>query len=487
VPCLEADVLPRPQPRQQPRQPQQQRLHDESAEEKTRKSVQSSRAQQQPQPQQASLPTSREACDGKRRPYPYGADRWAERKIARKLPLSRFSPEGFPDRRGAPYDAAAEERKKRKRLERRQELAKTSRLVKDGVPMAAVRSTAAPRREAEADKFQCEHCGFRASTGSGLAGHMKFCFSIRAREAANKALAQGVAVEEVAGISGDTAVGAAAAAVREAAERALEQAKEEGLTLITAKNASGYRGVYQMNYNWFGCQVTRHGQFCFLGKASTAEEAALIYARTPEAKEYVALKEAEEEEDQSLPQTAEACWAQAETEGLTLMPAKNAAGFHGVVIAAACRGSPRAGVTPFYSTGVEGKEPSKRHQDKGKLVYQGKYRLPEQAALVYARTPAGKAEALLRMPAARAIATAKKEGLELIRSSKNATGYLYVTAHTETGRCQVTLPPALGEDRMQKNLGTFDTAEAGALCVARHFARHGGFTGRAANGKRIGI
>ena len=355
------------------------------------------------------------ACKGKHAPHTCSAEHRAERRA--ELKAQRYGP----------YDESAEERKKRNRLDRRAQ---------------AARMSPGPDPGTGDPKLRCPHCRFQANSGSGFAGHMKFCFSIRVREAANKATQQGAAIEDVAAVTEDAAVGAAAVALREAAERALQQAKDEGLTLMRAPNASGYRGVYDAGYGWFGCHVTRNGQFLFMGKTQTAEEAALIYARTPEAKEYAALKAAEEAEDRSLPQTAEDCWAQADAEGVTLMPAKNAAGFHGVVIAASCRGSPRANVTPYYSTGVPGKEAGKRNQDKGILIYVGKYRLPEQAALVYARTPAGRAEAELRMTAAKAIATAKQEGLELIPSSKNSTGYLYVTAHPGSGRYQVCSPPA---------------------------------------------
>ena len=230
---------------------------------------------------------------------------------------------------------------------------------------------------------------------------------------------------------------------------------------------------------WPQASVVRGGNFTHLGQFSTAEEAALVYARTPEARacvERLRLEAAEAMCDQ-LPSTAAACWEQAAAEGIELLPAHNAAGFHrvtnpnltlttttttilsttlstiltlttdpdpdpnpynaaaltlagfhGVVIHAACRGSHRAARPTQYSSG--------RDEGGGKLVYRGRYSLPEQAALLYARTPSGRAEAALRLTPAAALTLAEEEGLTLERSFKNLSGYLYVNKHP-TGRFQV--------------------------------------------------
>ena len=84
------------------------------------------------------------------------------------------------------------------------------------------------------------------------------------------------------------------------------------------------------------------------------------------------------------------------------------------------------------------------------------------AALVYARTPEGKADAELRQTPEAALALAAAEGLVLERSSKSLSGFRNVSRHP-LGKFQVVLK--------RTNLGSFDCAEAAALCLARHLAR----------------
>ena len=76
------------------------------------------------------------------------------------------------------------------------------------------------------------------------------------------------------------------------AEAVRRQAKAEGLTLQRSDNAAGYRGVYsvyrcRMKTSPFKARVRRGGKQVSLGYYDTAEEAALAYARTPEAQEEV--------------------------------------------------------------------------------------------------------------------------------------------------------------------------------------------------------
>ena len=75
------------------------------------------------------------------------------------------------------------------------------------------------------------------------------------------------------------------------AEAARRQAKAEGLTLQRSDNAAGYRGVYSVyrcrKTSPFKARVRRDGKQVSLGYHDTAEEAALAYARTPEAQEEV--------------------------------------------------------------------------------------------------------------------------------------------------------------------------------------------------------
>jgi len=70
------------------------------------------------------------------------------------------------------------------------------------------------------------------------------------------------------------------------AEEALRQAETEGLTLLRSDNNSGYKGVGLYSGRKrkpYKAEVHRGGKEVFLGYFTTAEEAALSYARTPEA------------------------------------------------------------------------------------------------------------------------------------------------------------------------------------------------------------
>ena len=110
-----------------------------------------------------------------------------------------------------------------------------------------------------------------------------------------------------------------------AAEAAVRQAEAEGLTLQPSDNATGYRGVHKLSVYGesrrgrakpFQARVQRAGKTVHLGNFATAEEAALAYARTPEAQAQVA-------NPKPVPLTAEEAVAQAAAEGLTLEPSSN--------------------------------------------------------------------------------------------------------------------------------------------------------------------
>jgi len=77
----------------------------------------------------------------------------------------------------------------------------------------------------------------------------------------------------------------AAAAAPLTSEEARQQAQAEKLTLVVAKNTTGYFGVY-LAYPGrpkpYQAQVRRGGKYVHLGMFATAEEAALCVARTPE-------------------------------------------------------------------------------------------------------------------------------------------------------------------------------------------------------------
>ena len=161
------------------------------------------------------------------------------------------------------------------------------------------------------------------------------------------------------------------------AEEALRQAEAEGLTLVRSQvNNTGYMGVHfksdrRMPYL---AQVQRGGKQVALGTFATAEEAALVVARTPEAQAAVAAAAAP---PAPPPLTAEEAVEQAEAEGLTLLKyASSSTGYKGVSSNSSKRGS-----KPYMTTVWRG----------GKNVTIGYFTTAEEAALCYARTPEAQA------------------------------------------------------------------------------------------------
>ena len=101
------------------------------------------------------------------------------------------------------------------------------------------------------------------------------------------------------------------------AEEALRQAEAEGLTLLKSEASStGYKGVRVNSSSKskpYQAKVYRGGKTVFLGYFTTPEEAALCYARTPEAQAAAAVPPA------PPLMTVEEVVRQAEVEGLTLL------------------------------------------------------------------------------------------------------------------------------------------------------------------------
>eukprot|EP00964_Phaeocystis_antarctica_P049778 scaffold28833_cov54-Phaeocystis_antarctica.AAC.2 len=98
---------------------------------------------------------------------------------------------------------------------------------------------------------------------------------------------------------GQAAAEKAAAAVPLTSEEARQQAQAEGLTLRVAGNKAGYFGVClnkSSKSKPFTAQVRRGGKQVHLGRFTTAEEAALCVARSPEGQ---AMAAAVSEEGQS--------------------------------------------------------------------------------------------------------------------------------------------------------------------------------------------
>jgi hypothetical protein len=111
---------------------------------------------------------------------------------------------------------------------------------------------------------------------------------------------------------------------------AAAQAQAEKLTLLVAENSSGYFGVY-LAYpgrpKSYKAQVRRGGNTVHLGMFTTAEEAALCVARSPEGQAAAAERAAA-----AAPVTSEQGRQQAQAEKLTLLVAENSTGYVGVYV-----------------------------------------------------------------------------------------------------------------------------------------------------------
>ena len=103
-------------------------------------------------------------------------------------------------------------------------------------------------------------------------------------------------------------------------------AAEEGLTLLVASNRSGYFGVCfdPRTSKPYEARVRRDGKELGLGRFSTAEEASLCVARTPEGQEAAKRPVA------AVPLTKEEALRQAEE--LTLRVAESKTGYFGVYL-----------------------------------------------------------------------------------------------------------------------------------------------------------
>jgi len=229
------------------------------------------------------------------------------------------------------------------------------------------------------------------------------------------------------------------------AEEALRQAEAEGLTLLKSESDStGFKGV-SFNSGRSQAKVWRGGKQVFLGCFATAEEAALCYARTPEAQAAAAAPPA------PPPMTVEEALRQAEAEGLTLLKSESSnTGYKGVSFKSNKR-------MPYQAQVRRG----------GKHATLGSFATAEEAALHVARSPEGRAVAAEPPPltAEEALRQAEAEGLTLLRSvSGGSTGYKGVSFDSS----RKTRPYRAEAQRGGKVfLGLFATAQEAALVVAR--------------------
>eukprot|EP00964_Phaeocystis_antarctica_P096603 scaffold62887_cov57-Phaeocystis_antarctica.AAC.1 len=176
--------------------------------------------------------------------------------------------------------------------------------------------------------------------------------------------------------------------------------------------------------------------------SATAEEAGLHAARTPGAQASAALPP---------PMTAGEALAQTEAEGLTLARSDNESGYRNVFT------RPHSKVRPYEA---------KVWRDS-KHVHIGCFDTAEEAALHVARTPEAQAAAALPPPmtAEEALAQAEAEGLTLVRSSANQSGFCNVGA--DSGHRTRPYKVCVLRDGKTVYVGHFATAEEAALHVAR--------------------
>ena len=196
-------------------------------------------------------------------------------------------------------------------------------------------------------------------------------------------------------------------------------AEQEGLTLVRAENATGFKGVSRggkcSESKPFKAQLWHSGRHNTLGYFATAEEAALAVARFlgPEGIAAALAPPAPE----PAPMTAAEVHAAAVEEGLTLLRAENTAGFMYV-------GRHDTKGKPFQA--------SLRHS--GQQHHLGYFATAEEAALAVARFlgPECVAAALAApMTAAEAHAAAAAEGLALLRA-ENPTGFKGVSRNSNS-------------------------------------------------------
>jgi predicted secreted protein len=245
----------------------------------------------------------------------------------------------------------------------------------------------------------------------------------------------------------------AAAAAPPTSEEARQQAQAEKVTLLVAKNRTGYFGVYLSKPGRskpYKAQVKRGGKTMYLDSFATAEEAALCVARSPEGQAAAAERAAA-----ATPLTSEEAWLQAQAERLTLLVAENKAGYFGVHLS-----KPGQPSKPYQAQVWRG----------GKKVSLGCFAAAEEAALHVARTPEGRAAAAERAAAAVPLTSeearqqAQADELTLL-VAKNKTGYFGV--RLDKPGLPKPYQARVTRSGKQVSLGSFATAEEAALCVAR--------------------
>ena len=224
----------------------------------------------------------------------------------------------------------------------------------------------------------------------------------------------------------------------------------EGLELVPSlNNETRFKGVY-VNHGGYLARICEDGKISNLGTFTTAKEAALCYARHVGA-ERAAAEAAEARIAAQRPLTADEARAAAAAKGLELVPSFiNETGFKGV----------------FLNHGGY----QARNYEDGKKRSLGTFATAEEAALCYAGAERAAAEATeARIAAQRPLtadearAAAAAEGLELMLSSNNKTGFVRVIQKGARYKVQRSV------NGKQIQQGNFATPWEAALWNARNF------------------
>ena len=204
----------------------------------------------------------------------------------------------------------------------------------------------------------------------------------------------------------------------------LQATEAKGLTLLVTENKTGYYGVYDnpSTCNPYLAQVKRGGERVYLGSFTTAEEAALCIARTPEGQAAAAAAAMAPAAAVAPSLKIEEARQQARAEGLTLLKAKNSMGYFGV-----CHRPDR--LKPYDA----------QVKRSGKSVHLGIFATAEEAALCIARSPEGQAAAAA---AAAALFVPPPLTIEEARQQARAEGLTLLKADNKTGpRAPLPRPP----------------------------------------------
>ncbi|KOO28151.1 hypothetical protein Ctob_009740, partial [Chrysochromulina tobinii] len=263
------------------------------------------------------------------------------------------------------------------------------------------------------------------------------------------------------------------------ADEARAAAAAEGLELVpSSSNETGFKGVHK---GWrslsYVAKIYEDGKMRHLGTFATPEEAALRYARHIGA-ERAAAEAAQARGEGPQPLTADEARAAAAAEGLELGKGPPQITTAEEILAATAAEGLELVPSSTNETGFknvwkndDGKYAS-HVRENGKLHYLGIFATPEEAALCYARhigaeraaaeAAAARGEGPQSLTADEARAAAAAEGLELVPSSSNETGFRGVFKNG--GRYQARIM----DKCKARHLGSFATPEEASLILSRY-------------------